>query len=144
MVKVLHANGLFVLGGRSVVKGRGVEAHPPNKAKKSPVRESWDRPRVLLGRGPSVRIECMKGARQTTLCDQTAVSGIGVHSGLPATLTIHPADAHTGIVFVRSRGDGHYGREIHANVRAVTSTDFATVLGDAALPRLEALAHALH
>jgi UDP-3-O-[3-hydroxymyristoyl] N-acetylglucosamine deacetylase len=85
----------------------------------------------------------MKGARQTTLCDQTAVSGIGVHSGLPATLTIHPADANTGIVFVRSRGDGHYGREIHANVRSVTSTDFATVLGDSAGPCVSTTEHVL-
>ena len=85
----------------------------------------------------------MKGARQTTLCDQTAVSGVGVHSGLPATLTIHPADANTGIVFVRSRGDGHYGREIHANVDAVTSTDFATVLGDASGPCFSTTEHVL-
>ena len=34
----------------------------------------------------------MKGAKQTTLRDQVAVSGIGVHSGLPVTLTMHPAD----------------------------------------------------
>jgi UDP-3-O-[3-hydroxymyristoyl] N-acetylglucosamine deacetylase len=85
----------------------------------------------------------MKGARQTTLCDQTAVSGVGVHSGLPATLTIHPADANTGIVFVRSRGDGHYGRKIRASVGAVTSTDFATVLGDASGPCFSTTEHVL-
>ena len=39
----------------------------------------------------------MKSAKQTTLRDQIAVSGIGVHSGLPVTLTLHPADAGTGI-----------------------------------------------
>ena len=43
----------------------------------------------------------MKAGRQTTLRDQTAVSGIGVHSGSPATLTMLPAEADTGIVFVR-------------------------------------------
>jgi UDP-3-O-[3-hydroxymyristoyl] N-acetylglucosamine deacetylase len=85
----------------------------------------------------------MKGARQTTLCDQAAVSGIGVHSGLPATLTIHPADANTGIVFVRSHGDGHYGREVRAHVRAVTSTDFATVLGDSSGPCVSTAEHVL-
>ena len=48
----------------------------------------------------------MKGAKQTTLREQVAVSGIGVHSGLPVTLTLHPADADTGIVFLRVDADG--------------------------------------
>ena len=43
----------------------------------------------------------MKAGRQTTLREQTAVSGVGVHSGAPATLTMLPAEADTGIVFVR-------------------------------------------
>ncbi|HEY0224396.1 MAG TPA: UDP-3-O-acyl-N-acetylglucosamine deacetylase, partial [Pseudolabrys sp.] len=33
----------------------------------------------------------MKSAKQTTLRDQIAVSGVGVHSGLPVTLTLNPA-----------------------------------------------------
>ena len=45
----------------------------------------------------------MKAGRQTTLRDQAALSGVGVHSGLPVTLTLHPADADTGIRFVRTR-----------------------------------------
>ena len=45
----------------------------------------------------------MKGAKQTTLRHQVAVSGIGVHSGLPVTLTLHPADDDAGIVFQRIR-----------------------------------------
>ena len=44
----------------------------------------------------------MKAVRQTTLKDQVSVSGIGVHSGQPVTLTLHPADANTGIVFTRT------------------------------------------
>src|SRR5438093_12708461 len=43
----------------------------------------------------------MKAGKQTTLRSRTAVSGIGVHSGLPVTLTLHPADAGTGVVFIR-------------------------------------------
>ena len=39
----------------------------------------------------------MKVGRQTTLRDQAVLSGIGVHSGLPVTLTLHPADAGTGL-----------------------------------------------
>jgi len=44
--------------------------------------------------------------RQTTLQDHVSVAGIGVHSGSPATLTLHPAEADTGIVFLRSGVDG--------------------------------------
>ena len=48
----------------------------------------------------------MKGAKQTTLREQVAVSGIGVHSGSPVTLTLNPADDNTGIVFQRLSRDG--------------------------------------
>ena len=44
----------------------------------------------------------MRAGKQTTLCDEASVSGIGVHSGSPVTLTLHPADAGTGIVFLRT------------------------------------------
>jgi UDP-3-O-[3-hydroxymyristoyl] N-acetylglucosamine deacetylase len=74
-------------------------------------------------------VKCMKAVRQTTLRDQVSVSGVGVHSGLPATLTLHPADANTGIVFTRS--DCDCTREVLADYRAVTATELATVLGDA-------------
>src|SRR2546428_9938249 len=73
----------------------------------------------------------MKVGRQTTLRDQIALSGVGVHSGLPVTLTLHPADAGTGIIFVRTGLGGGREREIRADIRAVTATEFATVLGDA-------------
>jgi UDP-3-O-[3-hydroxymyristoyl] N-acetylglucosamine deacetylase len=71
------------------------------------------------------------------------VNGIGVHSGSPATLTILPADANTGIVFVRCGQDGRPDREIRADVRAVTATDFATVLGDASGPLCSTAEHVL-
>jgi UDP-3-O-[3-hydroxymyristoyl] N-acetylglucosamine deacetylase len=85
----------------------------------------------------------MKAGRQTTLRDQAAVSGIGVHSGLPATLTMLPAKPDTGIVFVRCGIDGQPDREIRADVRAVTATEFATVLGDAAGPLCSTAEHVL-
>jgi UDP-3-O-[3-hydroxymyristoyl] N-acetylglucosamine deacetylase len=72
----------------------------------------------------------MKAAWQTTLCDQTSVFGIGVHSSLSATLTLYPADANTGIVFIRAATADTPEREVCADVRAVTATEFATVLGD--------------
>jgi UDP-3-O-[3-hydroxymyristoyl] N-acetylglucosamine deacetylase len=85
----------------------------------------------------------MKGAKQTTLRHQVAVSGIGVHSGLPVTLTLHPADDDSGIVFQRIAPDGSIEREIRADVRAVTATEFATVLGDARGPLCSTAEHLL-
>ena len=66
--------------------------------------------------------------RQTTLQDQATVAGIGVHSGSPATLTLHPAEADTGIVFLRCGVGGQPDRELSANFRSVTATEFATAL----------------
>ena len=85
----------------------------------------------------------MKGAKQTTLRDQVAVSGVGVHSGLPVTLTMHPAGDDVGIVFRRISTDGSIEREIRADVRAVTATEFATVLGDASGPLCSTAEHLL-
>jgi UDP-3-O-[3-hydroxymyristoyl] N-acetylglucosamine deacetylase len=85
----------------------------------------------------------MKGAKQTTLREQVAVSGIGVHSGQPVTLTLHPGDDDTGIIFQRVSADGAVEREIRADVRAVTATEFATVLGDAKGPLCSTAEHLL-
>ena len=85
----------------------------------------------------------MKGAKQTTLRDQVAVSGVGVHSGSPVTLTLNPADDDTGIVFQRVAADGSIEREIRADVRAVTATEFATVLGDSSGPLCSTAEHLL-
>ncbi len=85
----------------------------------------------------------MTATRQTTLRDDATLSGVGVHSGLPATLTLRPAEAGTGIVFVRHRNDGHPAREIRADVCAVTATEFATVLGDANGPLCSTSEHVL-
>ena len=85
----------------------------------------------------------MKAGQQTTLRVDATVAGIGVHSGLPATLTLHPAEANSGIVFVRTGRDGRPDREIRADVRAVTATEFATVLGDPSGPLCSTAEHVL-
>ena len=85
----------------------------------------------------------MRAGKQTTLKDQAAVSGIGVHSGEPATLTISPADADSGIVFIRTDKTDRTEREVRADVRAVTATEFATVLGDANGPLCSTAEHVL-
>ncbi len=85
----------------------------------------------------------MKAGKQTTLCDEASVSGIGVHSGSPVTLTLHPADAGAGIVFLRTGLPGRSDCEIRADVRAVTATEFATVLGDGDGPLCATAEHVL-
>jgi UDP-3-O-[3-hydroxymyristoyl] N-acetylglucosamine deacetylase len=85
----------------------------------------------------------MKVARQTTLRERTVLCGVGIHSGLPVTLAIHPADAGSGLRFVRTRLDGQQDREIPACLDAVTATEFATVLGDASGPLVSTAEHVL-
>src|ERR1043165_8162408 len=68
----------------------------------------------------------MKFSRQTTLRSQATVTGVGVHSGLPVSLTIGPAPIDAGFIFVRAGSD----REVQATGESVISTEFATVLGD--------------
>jgi UDP-3-O-[3-hydroxymyristoyl] N-acetylglucosamine deacetylase len=85
----------------------------------------------------------MKVARQTTLRDHTELCGVGIHSGLPVTLTLHPADADTGLRFLRTQLDGRQEREIPADMSAVTATEFATVLGDASGPLVSTAEHVL-
>jgi UDP-3-O-[3-hydroxymyristoyl] N-acetylglucosamine deacetylase len=71
------------------------------------------------------------------------LTGIGVHSGLPVTLTLNPAEANTGIRFVRAGFAGGREREVCADIRAVTATAFATVLGDASGPLVSTAEHVL-
>ncbi len=85
----------------------------------------------------------MKAARQTTLRDSVTLTGVGVHSGAPVTLTIHPADIDCGVTFLRTGVDGCPDREVRADVRAVTATEFATVLGDTTGPLCSTAEHVL-
>ena len=85
----------------------------------------------------------MKSVRQTTVREPATVTGIGVHSGLPVTLTIHPADANSGITFLRTGIKGRPDREVRADVRSVTATEFATVLGDSDGPLCSTAEHVL-
>lgn len=85
----------------------------------------------------------MKAARQTTLRDSATLMGVGVHSGLPVTLTIHPAEIDSGITFLRSGTGGCPDREVRAIARSVTATEFATVLGDTEGPLCSTAEHVL-
>ncbi|MCC6983658.1 MAG: UDP-3-O-acyl-N-acetylglucosamine deacetylase [Bauldia sp.] len=66
------------------------------------------------------------GVLQTTLQGRVSVSGIGVHSGAPATVTIAPAPANTGILIIRSEAGARQG--IAADWRSVQATDHCTMV----------------
>lgn len=68
-------------------------------------------------------------ARQSTLRRRASLSGIGVHSGLQVSLTLHPAEADSGVTFVRARPDSIGDCEIPANYRHVSATDLCTAVG---------------
>src|ERR1700681_2750413 len=84
----------------------------------------------------------MKFSRQTTLRSQATVTGVGVHSGLPVSLTLGPAPVNAGFVFVRSGLDGR-DREVQATAESVIATEFATVLGDRKGPLVSTAEHVL-
>jgi UDP-3-O-[3-hydroxymyristoyl] N-acetylglucosamine deacetylase len=84
----------------------------------------------------------MKFGRQTTLRSQATVMGVGVHSGLPVSLTIGPASVDAGFIFVRTGLEGR-DREVRAVAESVIATEFATVLGDNAGPVVSTAEHVL-
>ena len=84
----------------------------------------------------------MKFGRQTTLRAQATVTGVGVHTGTPVSLTIGPASADAGFIFVRTGVDG-CDREVQARADAVVATQLATVLGDRNGPVVSTAEHVL-
>jgi UDP-3-O-[3-hydroxymyristoyl] N-acetylglucosamine deacetylase len=64
---------------------------------------------------------------QRTIAEKISCTGIGLHSGEPVHLTLCPARAGSGIVFVRT--DLPTPVEIPARPECVTATQYATTLG---------------
>ncbi len=84
----------------------------------------------------------MKFSRQTTLRSQATVTGVGVHSGSPVSLTIGPASVDAGFVFVRTGLEGG-DRDVQAISESVIATACATVLGDNEGPLVSTVEHVL-
>jgi UDP-3-O-[3-hydroxymyristoyl] N-acetylglucosamine deacetylase len=80
---------------------------------------------------------------QRTIAEKISCTGIGLHSGEPVQLTLHPARADSGIVFART--DLAEAVDVPAVHSAVTSTRLATTLGrsDATVGTVEHLLAAL-
>jgi UDP-3-O-[3-hydroxymyristoyl] N-acetylglucosamine deacetylase len=69
------------------------------------------------------------GARQTTLASEISLTGTGVHSGAPVSVSLCPADGDTGLRFLLSNEHAD-GIEIAADQRSVAGVTLCTVLGD--------------
>lgn len=66
---------------------------------------------------------------QRTLRTEITITDIGLHSGKDITMTLRPAAADCGIVFVRTDVDGR-AREIPARWDHVVDTQLCTVIGN--------------
>ncbi len=69
--------------------------------------------------------------KQTTLADRVTLEGIGVHSGAPVRIVLHPADSNTGVSFLRTGLPCGRERIIDARWSHVGNTELCTVIGDA-------------
>ncbi len=69
------------------------------------------------------------GSRQTTLGREIELSGIGVHSGAPVSMVLHPAEPDTGYRFLVTKR-GRIVADIPAHVDHVKNLTLCTVLGD--------------
>ncbi|MFS4457614.1 UDP-3-O-acyl-N-acetylglucosamine deacetylase [Bdellovibrio sp. HCB2-146] len=67
---------------------------------------------------------------QKTIRKKTVVTGIGIHSGDPCTLTFRPAPPDTGVYFIRSDLPGKPSLKVSA--KNVQATSHATTVGGAA------------
>ena len=63
--------------------------------------------------------------RRQTLATDISLSGVGLHSGRPVRMRLVPAEAETGIVFVRTDADG---ARLPATIEHVGPSFYATVL----------------
>jgi UDP-3-O-[3-hydroxymyristoyl] N-acetylglucosamine deacetylase len=70
------------------------------------------------------------GLYQTTINEAVSLEGIGVHSGAPVRITLHPAQPHQGVVFLRTGLPDGTSRKIPAHREAVGATELCTVIGE--------------
>jgi UDP-3-O-[3-hydroxymyristoyl] N-acetylglucosamine deacetylase len=85
-------------------------------------------------------------AFQHTLARSASLAGVGVHTGAEVTVTLHPAPADSGVVFVRTDIKDRDNR-LPARGDGVVKTQLGTVLGNAAgatVSTVEHLMAALH
>jgi UDP-3-O-[3-hydroxymyristoyl] N-acetylglucosamine deacetylase len=64
--------------------------------------------------------------QQQTLLNPISCTGVGLHTGKPVTLTLRPAPADTGVVFVNR--NGHAGATLPASVDHLVATELCTAI----------------
>ena len=64
--------------------------------------------------------------QQQTLLNPISCTGVGLHTGKPVTLTLRPAPADTGVVFVNR--NGHAGATLAASVDHLVATELCTAI----------------
>jgi UDP-3-O-[3-hydroxymyristoyl] N-acetylglucosamine deacetylase len=84
-----------------------------------------------------------KSGQQTTIRDRVSLGGFGVHSNAPVNLVLHPADANSGIVFLRTGLPGGRERLIEAKWSNVSQTELCTVLSDSSGASVSTVEHLL-
>jgi UDP-3-O-[3-hydroxymyristoyl] N-acetylglucosamine deacetylase len=84
-----------------------------------------------------------KSGQQTTIRDRVTIGGFGVHSNVPVSLVLHPADANSGIVFLRTGLPGGRERLIEAKWSNVSQTELCTVLSDSSGASVSTVEHLL-
>lgn len=82
------------------------------------------------------------GANQTTIAREIELTGTGVHSGAPVSVTLHPAEADTGLRFLVTKR-GRLVSEIPAHVDRVKNLTLCTVIGDEAGNTVSTVEHLL-
>src|SRR5471030_1475628 len=88
-------------------------------------------------------LDLMQPSQQTTIRDRVTFSGFGVHSNAPVNLILHPANANSGIVFLRTGLPGGRERLIEAKWSNVSQTELCTVLGDSSVASIATVEHLL-
>ena len=82
------------------------------------------------------------GSRQTTVAREIELTGTGVHSGAPASVILHPAEADAGLRFLVTNR-GRVISDIEARVDNVKNLTLCTVIGDNAGNTVSTVEHLL-
>ena len=80
---------------------------------------------------------------QRTVADQIIFTGIGIHSGKPAVLSIGPGDPDSGYVFLRSGDDIAGDIEIRVGPGTLDGTQLCTAIGNGNGVRISTVEHLL-
>jgi UDP-3-O-[3-hydroxymyristoyl] N-acetylglucosamine deacetylase len=75
---------------------------------------------------PSVSTGGSSVRQQQTLSNPISCTGVGLHTGKPVTITLRPAPADTGVVFVNR--NGHAGATLAASVDHLVPTELCTAI----------------